>query len=126
MRDRERLAMASSTPFQRVFPFDGDRPDRLAGIELLLGTFFVLQLALDVFTTHLGLSLGFWEANPFMAPIVHHLPLFLLLKAGEAAVFVGIARTFNVLVPGGAIWVYASAGIAAMFPVVHNIRLLIW
>ncbi len=101
---------------------EADRWDRVA---IVLGSIFVVLLALDIVTTELALGRGYGEANPFMMPIVANLPLFALFKAGEAAVFLGLARIANALMPGGAVWVYGAANIAAAAPVVWNVGVLL-
>ncbi len=118
----------TSLPTKKIFcghedekECQADRWDRPA---VILGAVFVVLLGLDVATTVIALNHGYVEGNPILAPIVHNLPLFLLVKAGEVVLFIGIARAANRFMPGGAVWVYLAANATAMVPVVHNIGVL--
>ena len=114
---------------RRVFCGHGDvkecEADQWDRAAIVLGAIFVVFLALDVFTTVLALGQGYEEANPFMVPIVSNLPVFVLFKSIEAGIFIGLARILNTLAPGGAVWVYGAANIAAIVPVAGNVGMLL-
>ncbi len=118
-------------PFQirRLFCGNGDvkecEAERWDKVALLLGVIFVVLLALDIVTTEIALGRGYEEANPLMVKIVRSLPFFVLFKSIEAVVFIGLARIMNAHAPGGAVWVYGAANIAAIVPVAGNVGLLV-
>ena len=94
-------------------------------ISTILGIVFIFLLTLDILTTTLSISLGAWERNEIIAPIVTNLPIFILYKSGEAVFFILLARLMNTFIRGAAVWCYGAAIIAAFWPVVNNLIVLL-
>ena len=93
-------------------------------IGTALGVVFIFFLALDVMTTTWSISLGAWEMNRVIAPIVTNLPFFVVVKTGEAVFFIMLARLLNTYIRGAAVWCYGAAVIAALVPVINNVIVL--
>lgn len=94
-------------------------------ISTIIGIVFIFLLALDVLTTTWSISLGAWEGNKVIVPIVTNLPFFSVVKTGEAVFFIWLARLMNTFIRGAAVWCYGAAAIAALVPVINNVIVLL-
>jgi len=81
----------------------------------------ILLLAFsDVLTTHIVISGGGYELNPFMALIVHSVPLMCIVKIVYVIIIIALSRFADRLIPRAHTYVLSTCCIMGIIPVVNN------